>query len=283
MNNDVQRFLNINGIDPMELSQNINGRLQAPSEINDIVTKYSFHKPYEARNISVADIIGYDYEWSYINPYIAYSMDAFFDSRGDGYHSRSVGLLDYTAYDVVDRIDFEYERMVVDDMGDNKYVISTNGLHRYTVLRILYLSEYIKARGNKEEIERLKEKYTIPVKFGELDIIKTYSKYLLMSSNCGVKDIEKEYDRENWTYTGRLIIIKENNEQIIIKNDDELLRYVKSQAKSINQNIENLQKAYNSYPSFREFSEKYCGDILDIAKLKERFNDYNRQEEGVLK
>lgn len=280
MNSDVQRFLRKNGINPIEISQSENGRIKSPQEINKIVSKYGFYKSRKTTEISIEDIVGYDYQWNNINPNIAYSMDSFFNSLGDGYHSRSVGLLDYTAEDAVKKINFERERIVVDEMGDNKYIISTNGLHRYTVLRILYLSEYVRLGGNEKERNRLREKYTIPVEFRELDEFKTYSKYILMTSLFEISDIEKEYDSEKWIYTGRLVIKKKDKEQILIESDEDLLEYVKSKANIINQNISDLQWAYNTYPSFRTFLETYYKDVLDINQLKENSKSFKEIEEG---
>lgn len=280
MNDDIERFFSKNGINPIELVQISTARIQAPDEVNYIVAQYCFRKPNEIRNISIADIVGYDYMWRKINPYIAYSLDSFFNSKGDGYHSRSVGLLDYTSDNVMDKINFEYERIVVDEMGDNKYVISTNGLHRYTVLRILYLNECLHARGNNEKLAKLREKYTIPVSSNGVDLFKTYSKYILMRFPCGVKDIEKEYDRDKWGYTGRLVIEQNDKEQIVIKSDQELLEFVTSKASIINQNISDLQWDYDKYPSFRNFLEEYYSGCLNVATLMEKFNE-GQKEGGI--
>lgn len=280
MNADIERFFKKNGIEPMDLALIPIARTQAPDEINEIIANYGFRKPSERRNISIADIVGYDYNWMEVNPYIVYSLDSFFDSKGDGYHSRSVGLLDYTSNDVMDKVVFEHEIIAVDEMGDNKYVISYNGLHRYTVLRVLYLNEVMHARGNNEKLAKLREKYTIPVSCRGVDLFKTYSKYMLMKFSCGVRDIEKEYDSDTWEYTGRLVIIQDNNERSLIESDQELMKLVISKADIINQNISDLQGDYNRYPSFRRFLEKYYSRYINIDTLMEIFRE-SQLEGGI--
>ena len=262
----IRNFLEINNINQNEICQSDTGIIRSPEEINSIVDNYGFHKPIKLEYVSIADIVGYRRDRG-DSSFIAYSMGKFFNSKGDDYHRRSIELLNYTAENALQEIDFIDERMYVDEVDDDKYIISINGLHRYTVLRLLYLSEYVKAKGNKEEIDRLKEKYKIEAYVSRLDKIKTYCKFLLMTSKCGIKDIEAEYDGKNWKYTGRFFIIKKNNEKIVIETDEDLIEYVRNQAKIINQSIGDLQVYYNQYESFRNFLEEYFADTLDIKQL----------------
>lgn len=264
----IERFLENNNINQNEISQSDAGIIRSPEEINSIVANYGFHKSHELEYVSIADILGYK-KYRGDSNFIAYSMGNFFNSKGDDYLRRSIGLLKYTAEDALQKIDFIHERMYVDEFDDNKYTISINGLHRYTILRLLYLSEYVKARGNKGEINRLKEKYRIEVYLSRLDKIKTYCKFLLMTSKCGIKDIEREYDRKNWKCTERLFIIKNNNEKIVIENDEDLIEYVRTQTEIINQSIGNLQRYYDKYESFRNFLEEYFADTLGIKQLED--------------
>lgn len=277
MNEDVRDFLNRNKIDADKMVTRY-GIIRKPEEINYIVARYALRKPRKNDNISIADILGYDNSWRNTDPFIIKSMDSFFDRNGSGYQSRSIGLLDYTTENAMEKIDFTYEKMVVDEMEKGQYTISTNGLHRYTVLRILYLSEWMNAKGDKEEIERLKRKYTIPVQVNEVDFFKTYSKYLLMCLCDEIKDVEKEYDREKFQYTGRLIIITTDQARVIIEKDEDLLEYVKGKASVINQNINRLQWPYNAYESFREFLKSYYADSLDIERLEKVFKEEKEGE-----
>lgn len=227
--------------------------------------------------VSIADIVGYEYIKT---TYIAYSLDSFFNSKGDGYHMRSVGLLRYTADNAMDKIDFEYEPIVVDEMDTNKYVISRNGLHRYSVLKILYLNEYMHYVGNNDKIDELRKKYTFPVDVAGVDFFKTYSKFLLMIYPCGIKDIEQEWDYSNYKYSGRLRVIKNDGSQVILETDQDLLSYVKSHS-VISRNIGSAQWYYNHYPSFRHFLEEYYSDFIDIHILQKRFNEYQNNKGGM--
>lgn len=266
MDECVKKFFRRNDINPKRICQCEEGKIKSPKEINSIVANYAIRRPVEWAYLSIEDIVGYD-NCPNDKSFITDIIENFFGSKGGDYLRRSIGLLDYTTIDALQKIDFRTKEMFVNEMDDNIYIMSINGIHRYIVLRLLYLSEYVKAKGNKGEIDRLKEKYKIEVKLSRLDKIKTYCKFLLMTSKCGIKDIEAEYDGKNWRYTGRFFIIKKNNEKIVIETDEDLIEYVRNQAKIINQSIGNLQWYYGKYESFRNFLEEYFADTLDIKQL----------------
>lgn len=77
-------------------------------------------------------------------------MGNFFGDKNDGYHTRSLGMLDYTSEEIVPKLQnsFEVEPMILDEVDDGKYCISTNGMHRYTILRIHYLLDKLKKQNS---------------------------------------------------------------------------------------------------------------------------------------
>ena len=56
-------------------------------------------------------------------------------------------------------------------------------MHRFSVLRTLYLIEMMHAKGNIEKEKEIHEKYRIPALVENIDYIKTYSNYLLSVLN----------------------------------------------------------------------------------------------------
>ncbi len=181
MNLCNEEFLKRNKIDKNELTKNVDSKIYSFSEINPLAEIVYFQKREERKNISIANIVGYNYQFYSAPNDIIESLDNFFDSEGDGYHSRSVGILEYDRDYILDKLQdsFKMEPMVVADTGEGKYTISTNGLHRFTVLRLLYLSEVVQAKGDPRKLDELEKKYTIPVQLQGIEFEKTYCKYLI--------------------------------------------------------------------------------------------------------
>ena len=174
MNLCNEEFLKRNKIDKNELRKNVDSKIYSFSEINPLAEIVYFQKREERKNISIANIVGYNYQFYSAPNDIIESLDNFFDSEGDGYHSRSVGILEYDRDYILDKLQdsFKMEPMVVADTGEGKYTISTNGLHRFTVLRLLYLSEVVQAKGDPRKLDELEKKYTIPVQLQGIEFEK---------------------------------------------------------------------------------------------------------------
>ena len=176
MNYDGKRFL-----EKIGYSEGIvyDDKIYSPKEINEVVADYGLHDSYTNAYLSIADIVGYEYEWMNVTPNVFKSLDSFFDSNGDGYHSRSVGLLDYSTGELLAKLQDSYidEPIKVSEIDKGKYIITSNGLHRYTVLRCHYLQECASAK-DEFELKSLRDKYTIPVQLQALNYEKTYCNFL---------------------------------------------------------------------------------------------------------
>lgn len=236
MNEDIRRFLEKNNIDFKEISESIDCKLILPRQVNAIASEHGYFYATKGKNVSIADIVGYDYEYRNISSNIFLSMDSFFDSRDEyGYKGRSLGLLDYSPENIIEKLkeSFEKEPIVVDDMGDNKYIVSKNGLHRYTVLRALYLAEYQKCNGDKNKIEELRQKYIIPVKSRELDELKTYSIFLLDKFATNIRHVDAEYNLSSQEYTDNIIVDKKDGTKIKLSRD-RLANFVQEELKDTN-------------------------------------------------
>ena len=149
-------------------------------DLNEIVAKYEMQSNSEERKVSIANIYGVHDKMDEIDYSFPEILDYFFDEQGDGYHSRSVSMLDYNEENVIDGLEssFRIEPMILIEMDYNKYFVLTNGIHRFIVLKSLYLSAKRKCQ-NESEIVELNQRFTIPVKVTKVDFIKTYCKYLI--------------------------------------------------------------------------------------------------------
>ena len=263
INSDIQKFFERNNIDVRQVSENVDCQVYSEYQINEISDRYAVRKEAQETEVCIADILGY--RDGRANIFL--TMGDFFDSQGDGYHRRSIGMLDYSSDEIMWKLgdSLEREPIVIDDTGEGKYVISSNGLHRYTLFRVHYLNELEKCRGDAKKELRLREKYYIPVKINELDHIKTYSKFLLTRYNSNIKSIRSEWD-ENYKLTGKMSIRYSDGKEIIV-GDQELIDLVR-ETMAQQQSSADLQR-YFKYDSFRHFAEEYLQGIIEVKQSKE--------------
>lgn len=275
MNECNAEFFRRNGIVIEDICSRIDCGIRTNEDVNPIIAEYGFQTDSEKEMISIADIVGYDTEFRGINKInIFLSLDNFFKEGGDGYHTRSLGMLDFNKDNIVEQLkqSFELEPMSLIETGEGSYTILNNGLHRYTLLRILYLSEIAHANGDKEKIAEIGKKYTIPAEVTGVDLDKTYCKYLLQRvtdeyNEMKVKDIETEYDG-NYKRTGNAVIKYENGDKEVLTNEQmlELTKERVYEDQSFSKNYTELQRVYDKYPSFRMFIDEEFADIIPMQK-----------------
>lgn len=259
MNEDAVKFMEKNGFDPILLEADLDSAfiLRKPQHLNDVLSKSTaFYNPAESMEISIADIYGYD---TCKGENIFESFEKYFESNGDTYHTRSIGLLDYSSDEIIKKIDrsFYSEPIKVAEVEKNKYVITVNGRHRFTVLRAHYLMELYKSIIPDEK--ELKEKYKIPVKCERLNTLKTYSVYILRQ--CGLKEgIRVDWD-EYYRPTGLLEFVKSDGTKEKI-DDTHLLKMTALAIENNPKIIRDIQaRAYLS-ESFKEYVQNYFPQLL---------------------
>jgi len=287
MNRENIEFLKRNNIDIYELNQTVDCHIYSREEENPIVANYDFQNPSEKGNVSIARIIGYDTRFRRIPSNIIMSMDDFFDATGDGYHTRSIGMLQYTKEDILESLkkSMEREPISIIETGEGNYTILSNGLHRYTLLRILYLSEIANAKGNKEEIERINNKYTIPVEITGVDLEKTYCKYILMENQVmgddwcdnGIRDIQTYYD-EDFSNTGRIELIYNNGKKIIM-DKEQLMQFTRKFIIENNDRLNIIQDVMKDYKKYKSLKKFINDNFSDIFKINEQNNTERRDED----
>ncbi len=263
INTDIQKFFERNNIDVRQVSSNVDCQVYSEYQINEISARYAVRKDAQDIEVCIADILGY--RDGRANIFL--TMGDFFDSQGEEYRRRSIGMLKYSSDEIMWRLaeSLEKEPIVIDDTGEGKYVISSNGLHRYTILRAHYLNELEKCQGDAKKELRLREKYLIPVKINELDHIKTYSKFLLTKYNPNIYSIRSDWD-ENYKLTGKMSIRYSDGREIIV-GDKELINIVR-ETMSQQQNFEDLQK-YFKYESFKNFAQEHLQGIIEVSQIQE--------------
>lgn len=264
MNDDVRKFIEINNINVSQINSELASHIYTPNEINSITSEYGMYCAKSQMLISVSKILGYDRQWRGIPSNIVESLSSFFDSKGDGYHSRSVGLLKYQSDEILSKLErsFEIEPIIVDEIDTDKYVISTNGLHRYSVLKVHYLNELCKAKDGGIELSDVERKYQIPVFARELDYTKTYCNFLLRENGI-VKRVESELD-ENYRYTGNTRIYNFDKSEIIFTNE-QLLEFTKMKMSNLFSDdvyIQYIQGLMSQYETFNEFMIQNFEEIM---------------------
>ena len=262
MNKTVKDFFEKNGVDYLTLSGEKSSMIYSKGEINNLVAKSSIFKESIKDSVCIDEILGYDYKFYGDNNNIVMSLSNFFDENGTTYQQRSVSMLHYSSEEVVKGLEnsFIIEPMVVDEVESNKYVISRNGLHRYSLLKTHYMIEMSKA-VNDEQRELIRKKYTIPVSINKLDRIKTYSNFILAKLDEKREWLSAEYDN-NYKLTGNSCL--ETRDKKIILSDEQLILYVRSVFESLdNETTQHFLNYYcDLYSEFREYVELYLSDYL---------------------
>ena len=302
MNKCNEEFIKKHNID----LSSIDTRIYTLRDINPIIHKYEVQGRKYNTNISMNDLIGF-YEKRNVSLKFPDVLDDFFDELGDGYHSRSVGLLSYDLDTLFDILDISFQREPIKTLeADNKHVILTNGMHRFIVLRLLYLNERSKCSNNN--LDNLNQKYTIPVQTTKVDTTKTYCKYLIdifnpasIMGRCFTKT-EKYNDyyflteikgwnskelvtlnEDEYQYYLDSVVslgneyddsyfptgrceLKKFNGEKIVLTDQELIEFTRSIIINSKRNNEELFENINKYPSLKDFINNYFSDLFDLER-----------------
>lgn len=275
MNETVKRFFSDHQIPVDKLSGEPESYIWRVEEIDKIVANYGFDEKKETDYMSIADIKGYDICGGNAKNVFA-SFNELFDELGDTYHSRSCGLLNIPQKEIIDTLSssFTREPIVVRQIHENDNVIYNNGLHRYTVLRAHFLSESNGLDKNSEEYKAVKQKYTIPVAKVKVDLIKTYSNYLLSSLPNLRVSISNEYD-ENYYLTENVIVHLADGQQQVMNNSQliEFTRMAVLSAMNDMQYKNMIEESQTLYPFFQQYIQTYLPELsysLDKSETGEK-------------
>lgn len=173
-------------------------------------------------------------------------------------------MLNYSKDDIIKELEesFYIDAIRLSEIGKDKYVIRDNGMHRAIIIKSHYINELSKC-NIAEKIEEIKKKYTIPVLVEKIDIIKTYSNYLLHLINKNFS-IELELDNQ-YKKTNRVVLYDEEEKKHIL-NDKELIKYVKENIpKTLNEILKKkITKVYTEDEYFKRYVDKQLnGTIIE--------------------
>lgn len=273
MNSENLNFFTNNGFSISDVSENVDTHIYSPMEVNKIVSDYGFQVRTSTRYVSIADIVGYDTSFHGNSSNIFDNMDYFFDKYGTSYQKRSTQMLEYSKDDIIEGLSnsFEREPMALIETGEGTYTVFTNGLHRYTLLRALYLCEASKVQCDEKALNALKKKYTIPVKVQEIDLDKTYCAFILdYAGGCGVKSIDTEYDSNHNVTSNAKVTFSDGTTQSL--STEELIQLTDEKIKNNKFLPFIMQNFTNRYPSFKKFID----DNFDYLNKVPDINDVTR-------
>ena len=271
-NETIKRFLDENNIDVEQIRKLPEAKTLTGKEINPIAFDYGIWKKNEEGIISITDVIG-AYNFMYSNhANIIDSMRSYFGDHSNTYASRADGMLSYSNNDIIEKLSnsFKIEPICISEYEPDKYTISSNGMHRYHLLRIHYLNEVTKPGITEEEKERLKQKYSIPVRVAKLDYIKTYCNFILNFVNQDYY-VSTELD-DNYMLTGNAVLTELNKETRVL-NDTQLIEYVKNKLKEMNElYIPYIDYMSKNIKSLDMFIETYLPELREGRINKEGRN-----------
>ena len=260
---NVNDFFNNNGIDIETISKMSESHIYDMYDYYLVISRYIIYNDPEMSKKSIADIVGIASEPSnYDKDNVVNNLNLYFSKQTDkitNYNNRADNMLDYSSDNVISGLysSFNKEPMVVVDMGNGDALISENGMHRYHVLRIHYLNELSKAK-TEEDRERLREKYTVPVKMETIDLIKTYSNFLLGLSGLDIY-LSKERDEE-LKQTGNSILTYKNKRYAI--TDNQLLDFLRKNLGLISDRGVTIRKLCDYIPSFNDYIHSYFPEFM---------------------
>lgn len=260
----TMKFVKSLGFDVKEFMSNSNNDYKNSFDINPIVSKYGVYDSfYEEVTISVADLVGHDYapkvnSGNGMN--LLRTFENFFEEGEDCYRSRSLELLEYESGEQLlkglERRNRDTIDMCVREIEDGKYIISSNGLHRFTVLRFHYLLDCMKKEKSEEE---LREMYKIPVTLtSKTNFKKTYCNYLIQKANPDISFIS--FDRDNDTAT----IHYDSRDERNTIDEEELLDLTKQSVDVLDSDsLSEVQQFYDKIESFHNFMDRCVPNFSD--------------------
>ncbi len=254
MNNNqlIENFIKENDFDKGILEDS---KINSTEEISYVIDKNGFHKNPQKEYICIADIIGDNINGNKTNNLLNELQSLFSENKGNKYNIRSNSMLKYTSENIIQGLSesFNKEPISIAEVKKDKYIIKNNGRHRCALLKAHYLKELSKCK-NEADKQNLKSKYTIPAEVERLDVIKTYSKYLLKLAKNKFHT-QEELDK-NYIRTGKLIITDDNGNSKTY-SDEELVKYVKSMVDKIPENeLKNtIPRLYSKEEYFKEYAD----------------------------
>lgn len=294
MNKTVSRFIASQNIDLAKISKLEEKKIFSSEDINSITHMFYFMKSsYRPTRICITDIKGYNYKYINLgNTNVIENMPYFFDEEKLSYPSRSVSLLDIPTEKIIKELErsFKDDPICLAEADRGAYTISTNGMHRYHVIKAHYLKELSAlTRDDLEGLQKLKNKYTFEVLLSEVDLLKSYSSYLLHLIACFQHkniDISAVYPDSGGVSPDINVC---EGEEMQIMNDQQLIGLLQNNLKNflLDKNISKKQfkeffkeidDAKSQYSSFNDFITQNLKEFTPYLSLK-NMKHFGREDE----
>ena len=264
MNKTVEKFLTENNYD-FDNADYYSFCVKSDVDINPFLNHYYIPGKSFKTNVSIANILGYSYESFNLSRNLISNLSRYFDEEGTSYQVRSVGMLTMdreTFIETMKKVSIN-DTVHVRECEEGKYIITSNGMHRYHVLRFHYLNELSKIdTNNKSQINQLQEKYTIPVEVKQPDYFKTYA-YFILKRLIPKISLSNEYD-SNFNTTGNAVVKIGDNKTVY--TDSELLlllqQTIEQNREEFNRFTDRLEYYKEELPTFRNF---LCNNNINIS------------------
>lgn len=261
MNQTIIDFLEKNNVNVDDLVNDDRFTVLSCKEINPILDNYFIMGNSVKAQVSIADILGYQRDFIQFDTNLIMNLPKLFNREESGYLSRSVGMLEMdreTCIKVMKEI-CKIDTFYLRKCEENKYIVVTNGMHRYHALRFHYLNELSQIdQSDPEQLKALHEKYKVDVKIEIPDFNKTYAYYILKKLIPNI-EVHAEYDRNRINTTGNAIVRLFGKETIL--TDEQLISLLKQEIERnpelFRRHFSILENRAEIIPSFEKFLKNH--------------------------
>ena len=151
-----------------------------------------------------------------------------------------------------------------------KYYVTGNGNHRLTLLKMRYLTEIKRAKGNPDRIRQIEEEYYIDVT-SSCNIPEDKEEILCVNMLSDINRIESSYsDISEYVENGEQVGYKINigEKEIIVRGKEELKEYLQKRISLIKENSELYQKVFKQFEKYKK-DEKYSQLFDKLIEIEE--------------
>lgn len=260
---NLENFIVNNNIDIRKISELPESHVLDLHEINPIILRYAIYNDPVFSRKSISDIIGIaTVPDNYDKSNIVNNLGLYFSKHTEkivSYSNRSDTMLQYSDQDIVSGLydSFSKEPMVVLELDNGKALVSENGVHRYHVLKTHYLNELSKA-NNQEDINNLNKKYTIPLKVETVDLIKTYSNFMLSLTG---RPFHLSKERDNSLKQTNNAVLEVRGQQAVL-NDQQLIEVIKLNLEKLADRTNIIKTYCEMIPSFNDYIKAYFPELV---------------------
>ena len=253
LNNVIIDFCERNGISKSDIDKIYESDMiknNKLTRINPIVHTYGIRdiSGPEEKDILVSDIIGFE-------PYNDKSnlfgiLNTCYSDNNNSYGIRANDKLRLSKEEMLKEMEstLSYEPITLDEI-EGKLLVSHNGCHRASILKLLYIDEALKGINEQD----LNEKYKFKGKVSKYDMTMTYMNYMLQMMGA-VDYIKIEYN-EMGKPTGNYEIVSDTKTSAT--KDDVINLFNEALRKNPDKVDLSSINMYASIPSFKDFLKEY--------------------------